>query len=212
VEIEITRAEIDIDTVYLEMLPGNIAHIEIIHFSLRTDQEVSSVLDDALRSGATAIILDLRGNPGGLLNTVINVADEFLDGGTILYQADDDGNVIEEWKASSGGLAADLPLAVLVDGGSASGSEVLAGALQDHGRAPLIGTTTYGKGSVQLIRELGDGSALYVTSARWLTPNGHLIEGQGLTPDFEVPITDEDLAQGIDPQLERAIDYIQTGA
>ena len=212
VEIEITRAEIDIDTVYLEMLPGNIAHIELIHFSLRTDQEVSSVLEDALRSGATAIILDLRGNPGGLLNTVINVAEEFLDGGTILYQADDDGNVIEEWKASSGGLAADLPLAVLVDGGSASGSEVLAGALQDHGRAPLIGTTTYGKGSVQLIHELSDGSALYVTSARWLTPNGHLIEGQGLTPDFEVPITEEDLAQGIDPQLERAIDYIRTGA
>ncbi|MBA7607811.1 hypothetical protein ES703_14980 [subsurface metagenome] len=119
---------------------------------------------------------------------------------------------MEEWKASSGGLAADLPLAVLVDGGSASGSEVLAGALQDHGRAPLIGTTTYGKGSVQLIHELSDGSALYVTWARWLTPNGHLIEGHGLTPDFEVPITEEDIAQGIDPQLERAIDYLETGA
>ena len=212
VEIEITREEIDIDTVYLEMLPGNIAHIELIHFSLRTDQEVSSVLSDALESGATAIILDLRGNPGGVLNTVINVADEFLDSGIILYQADDDGNIMEEWKASSGGLAADLPLAVLVDGGSASGSEVLAGALQDHGRAPLIGTTTYGKGSVQLIHELSDGTALYVTWARWLTPNGHLIEGQGLTPDFEVPITEEDIAQGIDPQLERAIDYLETGA
>ncbi len=212
VEIEITREEIDIDTVYLEMLPGNIAHIEIIYFSLRTDKEVSSVLSDALSRGATAIILDLRGNPGGLLDTVVDVADEFLDGGTILYQVDGEGEIIKEWKASSGGLAVDLPLAVLVDGGSASGSEVLAGALQDYGCAPLIGTTTYGKGSVQLIRELSDGSALYVTSARWLTPNGHLIEGQGLTPDFEVPITEEDITQGIDPQLERAIDYIQTGA
>ena len=212
VEIEITREEIDIETVYLKMLPGNIAHIEVIHFSLRTDKEVSSVLSDALTSGATAIILDLRGNPGGLLDTVVEVADEFLDDGIILYQADDQGEVTTEWKASSGGLGADLPLAVLVDGGSASGSEVLAGALQDHGRAPLIGTTTYGKGSVQFIHELSDGSALYVTSARWLTPNGHLIEGQGLTPDFEVPITEEDIAQGIDPQLQRAIDYIQTGA
>jgi carboxyl-terminal processing protease len=210
VEVELIRAEINLDSVYLEMLPGDIAHIEITYFSLRTDQEVSSVLSDALSRGATAIIVDLRGNPGGLLDTVVNVADEFLDGGTILYQADDEGNVIAEWKASSGGLATDLPLAVLVDGSSASGSEVLAGALQDHGRAPLIGTQTYGKGSVQLIRELSDGSALYVTTARWLTPNGHLIEGQGLTPDFEVPITEEDIAQGIDPQLERAIVYIQT--
>ena len=211
VEIEVIREEIDLDTVYLEMLPGDIAHIQITYFSLRTDKEVSSVLSDALSRGATAIVLDLRGNPGGLLDTVVDMADEFLDGGTILYQADDEGNVVAEWKASSGGLAADLPLAVLVDGGSASGSEVLAGALQDHGRGPLIGTKTYGKGSVQLIRELSDGSALYVTSARWLTPNGHLIEGLGLTPDFEVPITEEDIALGIDPQLERAIVYLQTG-
>jgi len=211
VEIEVIREEIDLDTVYLEMLPGGIAHIQITYFSLRTDKEVSSVLSDALSRGATAIVLDLRGNPGGLLDTVVDMADEFLDGGTILYQADDEGNVVAEWKASSGGLADDLPLAVLVDGGSASGSEVLAGALQDHGRGPLIGTKTYGKGSVQIIHELSDGSALYVTSARWLTPNGHLIEGLGLTPDFEVPITEEDIAQGIDPQLERAIVYLQTG-
>ena len=212
VEIEIIREEIDLDSVYLEMLPGDIAHVQITYFSQRTDKELSSILSDALSRGATAIVLDLRGNPGGLLDTVVDVADEFLDGGTILYQADDEGNVVAEWQASSGGLAVDLPLAVLVDGASASGSEVLAGALQDHGRAPLIGTKTYGKGSVQLIYELSDGSALYVTSARWLTPNGHLIEGQGLTPDFEVPITEEDIAQGIDPQLERAIDYLQTGA
>jgi carboxyl-terminal processing protease len=211
VEIEVIREEIDLDSVHLEMLPGDIAHIQITHFSQRTDKEVSSVLSDALSRGATAIILDFRGNPGGLLDTVVDVADEFLDGGIILYQADDEGHVLAEWKASSGGLAADLPLAVLVDGASASGSEVLAGALQDHGRGPLIGTKTYGKGSVQLIHELSDGSALYVTSARWLTPNGHLIEGLGLTPDFEVPITEEDIAQGIDPQLERAIIYLQTG-
>ncbi len=211
VEIEVTREEIPLDSVYLEMLPGNIAYIEIIHFSERTDQELSSILSDALSSGAMDIVLDLRGNPGGLLNTVVDVADEFLDGGTILYQADDQGEVMKEWKASSGGLATDVPLAVLVDGGSASASEILAGALQDHGRAPLIGTTTYGKGSVQLIDELSDGSALYVTTARWLTPDGHLIEGVGLTPDFEVEITEEDVAQGIDPQLERAIQYIEMG-
>ena len=211
VEMEITREEIKLDSVYLELLPGNIAHITITHFTLRTGEELDTILTEALSDGVAGIVLDLRGNPGGLLNGAVDVADQFLDDGIILYEANGEGEVIKEFKASPGGLATDLPLTVLVNGGSASSSEVLAGALQDHRRAPLIGTTTFGKGSVQAIRELSGGSALYVTAASWLTPNGHQIEGQGLTPDFEVPITEEDIAQGIDPQLERAIDYIETG-
>lgn len=203
VEVEIIREQIDLDSVYLEMLPDNIAHIQITYFSLRTSAELIAVLNDARSSGAAGIVLDLRGNPGGLLNIVVDVASQFLDDGIVLYEVNGEGEVIREWRASPGGLATDLPLAILVDGGSASGSEVLAGALRDHGRAPLIGTITFGKGSVQVIRELSDGSALYVTSARWLTPNGHQIEGQGLPPDLEL--------EGADAQLERAIDYIKTG-
>ena len=199
VAVEITRDRIDLESVLLEMLPHDIAHIQITYFSLRTGEEFTAALSDALQSELKGIVLDLRGNPGGTLNTVVDVAGQLLDGGIVLYQLDSEGER-SEWRASSGGLATDLPLAVLVDGGSASGSEVLAGALRDRGRAPLIGTTTYGKGSVQIVRELSDGSALRVTSTRWLTPDGHLIEGVGLTPDIEV--------EGADAQLERAIDYI----
>lgn len=209
VAIEIVREEIKIDSVYLDMLPDDIAHIQITHFAERTPVELTSALNSALQSDAWGIILDLRGNPGGLLDVVVDVADEFLDGGIILYAADGEGDIIEDFPASSGGLATDLPLIVLVDGGSASGSEVLAGALQDHERATLIGTITYGKGSVNILHELSDGSALYVTTARWLTPDLHLIEGVGLTPDIEVEITAEDIASGQDPQLESAIEYLQ---
>jgi carboxyl-terminal processing protease len=211
IEIEITREEIKLDSVYLELLPGNIARIMITHFTLRTGEEMDTILAEALSDGVAGIVLDLRGNPGGLLNSAVDVADQFLDDVIILYEANGEGKVIMEFKASAGGLATDLPLIVLVDGGSASASEVLAGAIQDHERAPLIGTTTFGKGSVQAIRELSGGSALYVTAASWLTPAGHQIDGQGLIPDFEVQRTEEDIAQGIDPQLERAIDYIETG-
>ncbi len=209
VTIEIVREEITLDSVYLDMLPDNIAHVRITYFSERTHEEFTAVLNNALQSGALGIILDLRGNPGGYLQGVVDVASEFLDGGIVLYEADDEGDIIKEWSASSGGLATELPLVVLVDGGSASGSEVLAGALQDRGRAKLIGTRTYGKGSVCIVRELSDGSGLYVTTARWLTPDRRLIEGVGLSPDFEVEITEEDIASGQDPQLEFAIDYLE---
>jgi carboxyl-terminal processing protease len=200
-EMEIRRAEITIDSVCLDLLPDNIAHIRITHLSERTHAEFSSALDDARGDGAEGIILDLRNNPGGYLHVAVDIASEFLDGGIVLYEADDEGNIVKEWPASPGGLALDLPVALLVNGGSASGSEVLAGALRDRGRAPLIGTRTYGKGSVCLVQELSDGSAVYVTTTRWLTPDGRLIEGQGLAPDFE--ITDEET------QLQFAIEHVK---
>jgi carboxyl-terminal processing protease len=209
VAIEIVREEIELNSVYMDMLPDDIAHIQITHFSERTPDELAAALNEALQSGAGGIIIDLRGNPGGLLDTVVDVASNFLDGGIVLYEADGAGNITNPRPASSGGVATDLPLAVLVDGGSASGSEVLAGALQDRGRAPLIGTKTYGKGSVNILQELSDGSALYLTTAYWLTPNRYLIQGVGITPDFEVEITAEDIASGRDPQLEFAVAYIQ---
>ena len=209
VEVEIIREEITLDSVYLDMLPDDIALLQITYFEESTPDELTTALNDARQSGAWSIILDLRGNPGGYLHVVVDVASEFLDGGIVLNEADEAGDIIEEWAASSGGLATDLPLVILVDGSSASGSEVLAGALQDHGRAILIGTETYGKGSVNVLHRLSDGSALYVTTARWLTTDHHPIEGVGLTPDIEVEITAEDIASGRDPQLESAIEYLE---
>ena len=208
VTIEIVREEITIDSVYLDMLPDDIALIQITRFADKTSDELTTELSDAIQSGAWGIILDLRGNPGGYLDVTVDVASEFLDGGIVLYEADEAGNIFKEWTASSGGLAIDLPIVVLVDDGSASGSEVLAGALQDRGRATLIGTETFGKGSVNVVRKLSDGSALVVTTARWLTPDHHMIEGVGLTPDIEVNITIDDIASGRDPQLESAIQYL----
>ena len=210
VEISIVREVIELESVSLEMLTGDIAHITITHFSGDTADELVDSLEQAIGDGAEGIVLDLRGNPGGYLHIVVDIADEFLDGGIVLYEADESGNVIEEHEAGSGGLAVDMPLAVLVDGGSASGSEVLAGALQDRDRAPLIGTETYGKGSVNILLQLSDGSAMYITTARWLTPDYNLIEGIGLTPDIEVEITEDDIIAGNDPQLDAALDYLMT--
>ncbi len=209
IEIEILRREIELETVSVEMLTDEVARIHITHFSQNTYEEFVDVLFEAYDSGAEGIVLDLRNNPGGYLHVVVDIADEFLDGGIIMYQENADGTVEEE-EASSGGLATDLPLVVLVDEGSASGSEVLAGALQDRDRAQVVGTVTYGKGSVNLMLELSDGSALYVTTARWLTPDGHLIEGLGLTPDFEVEITEDDVLNERDPQMDFAIDHLES--
>ncbi len=209
VEVVIVREEIELDTVYLQMLPDEIAYILITYFTERTHEELVAALNDAIAAGAKGIILDLRNNPGGYLHIVVLVADEFLDSGIVLYQADDEGRVTGELTASPSGLATELPMALLVNGGSASGSEVLAGALQDHERAALIGNTTYGSGSVKAFYELSDGSALYLTVGRWLTPNRHLIEGLGLEPDFEIEVTEEDIQSGRDPQLERAVEYIK---
>ena len=201
VELEIIRAEIELPSVTLEM-KEDIAYVYIAHFTERTNAELEPVLQEIIAGTATGIILDLRSNPGGLLLTVIDVANQFLDEGVILYVVDNQGNKTAS-RAKSGGLATDLPLIVLVDDYSASGSEVLAGALQDHGRAEVAGTVTYGKGSVNIHRQLSDGSALYITNGRWLTPDGHVIEGQGIEPDYPLELEGEEAIQW-------AIDYLKS--
>ena len=159
------------------------------------------MLESIVREAATGIILDLRSNPGGLLEAVVDVASRFLKEGIVVYVVDN-----QEKKASLSiepeDVTTDLPLIVLVDNYSASGSEVLAGALQDHARATIAGTRTYGKGSVNILRRLKDGSGLCITTARWLTPNGCLIEGEGISPDRELELEGEDAIQW-------AIDYLK---
>lgn len=210
VEMQIVRAEITEPSVDYKSLSDNIGYIQIAYFADHTVSEFQTALNDLLGNGSKGLILDLRGNPGGYLDVVADIADEFLDNGVILYEATDKLVILHEWDAKPGGLALDTPLVVLVDNSSASGSEVLAGALQDHGRAAIIGTQTFGKGSVDSTYELQDGSALYLTTARWLTPDKHAIEGVGITPDFVVNQSDEDTANGVDTQLNFAIEYLKS--
>ncbi len=199
-EIEIVRAEIEVSSVYFEM-KGDIAYINITYFSERTNEELSPVLQSITQEAATGIILDLRSNPGGLLQTVVDVASRFLKEGIVVDVVDNQGRHTT-LTVKPKGTTTDLPLVVLVDGYSASGSEVLAGALQDYARATIAGTRTFGKGSVNILRQLKDGSGLYITTARWLTPDGRLIEGEGIDPDYELELEGEDAIQW-------AIDYLK---
>lgn len=214
-EFAITRETIEIPTVFPDEVSDkdgnpveNLAYLEIQQF---TDQTVSDLTRELRRiedGGYDGLILDLRRNPGGGLDATVSVADMFINEGIILTQVDRDGSETQ-FDATQGGELLDLPVVVLVGPGSASGSEVLAAALRDHGRATLIGEKTFGKGSVNHLRELSDGGALYVTIARWRTPNGELIEGVGLEPDLPVSFTTEDIEAQRDVQIFAAIDFLQ---
>ena len=192
-EIEITRAKIELPSVRFEMR-GDIAYINITHFSRRTSEELSLVLESVIQQMAAGIILDLRSNPGGSLEAVVDTTSYFLKEGVVVNVVDNQEKQTA-LEVEPNGVTIDLPLVVLVDNYSASGSEVLAGALQDYGRATIAGTKTHGKGSVNILRPLKDGSGLYITTARWLTPNGRLIEGEGLYPDYELELVGEDAIQ-----------------
>lgn len=208
--VTVTRQTIQTPSVawrVLEQEPS-IGYVKIDLFTERTNQELIGALQELLRAGVKSLILDVRDNGGGLLDATVDVASQFIDRGVVLYESRRQ-EAERSYEAKGGGLAVDLPLVVLVNSATASASEILAGALQDHQRAVLIGQHTFGKGSVQLVYDLSDNSSLHVTVARWLTPKRRQIEGAGLTPDIEVPISDEDQTSGSDPQLERAIAYLR---
>ena len=210
-ELSVTRAKITIPLVQSKMLDGNVAYVSLSNFSSpNASSELESAIQDLLAQKPKGLILDLRDNPGGLLQQSLEVADIFLDGGVIASEKDRDGNG-QTFRATPQGAAQDIPLVVLVNGGSASASEIVAGALQDRDRAKLIGETTFGKGSVQLPHQLSDGSELRVTIAHWFTPNDRQIDGKGLTPDIVVPMTQDDATAGRDPQLDRAAQYLING-
>ncbi len=207
---EIIRDRVELVSVAWRVIDAN-GYVRIALFSERTSGELEKALRELREEEVEGLILDLRNNPGGIFpSAAIEVASQFLEGGIIVYERDKDGQE-KPYSVKGGGLATDIPLVVLVNKGSASNSEVVAGAIQDHGRGVLIGEKTFGKGSVQRVHELSDGSGLYVTTAILLTPNRHLIHEEGLTPDIEVPFTQQDLEARIDPQFERALEYLQTG-
>ena len=204
VELEIIRGVIQLESVRLTMLVGRIGHLRVTSFSGTSREELERAMERFERSKGLGLVVDVRNNPGGLLSSVVDVTSQFVDEGLVLYQLDGQGNR-RDWNASSGGLALEVPMVVLMNGFSASASEVFAGAITYHGRAPTIGVTTFGKGSVNNLWPLRDGSAVNFTIGRWYTPDGKLIEGEGIVPDI-VQESPEDDSE--DLQLDLAIEEL----
>jgi carboxyl-terminal processing protease len=211
-EFDVVRQAITVPSVSSEMLDGGIGYVHLYTFGDTTSEDLRQQLDTLLAQNPTGLIVDLRNNGGGYLDTSVRVASEFISDGPILSERFGDGSE-HVYSAQPGGLATEIPLVVLVNDGTASASEIVAGAIQDSGRGILVGTTTFGKGSVQNWIPLdGDGGAVRVTIARWYTPNGRQISDAGLTPDVSVDLTDQDVESGKDPQLERAIQVLQAAS
>ena len=208
-DVSIKRAKIVVPSINSEMLDQNIAYVRLYNFGENTTEELHQTLKELLDENPDGLIFDLRNNGGGYLTTAIEVSSEFIKSNQIvMYEEFGDGSRTT-YKAKRGGLATDIPLIVLVNEGTASASEITAGAIQDYKRGLLVGTTTFGKGSVQNWISLSNKQGgIRVTTARWLTPSERQIHKVGLEPDVIVDITEEDALEGIDPQLEKAIELI----
>ncbi len=203
-----TRFEIPIiETNYFE--EENIGYVRLTEFNRNAESLLTEAVTELMAKNPDGIIFDLRDNPGGFLDQSIAVADLFLPEGVVLYERNIQG-LDETFTAENGDIAESVPMVVLVNAGSASASEIVAGAIQDNGRAILIGETTFGKGSVQTVHTLSNGAELRVTIARWYTPNNNSIDKQGITPDIEVE-SPQDLGGENDTQLQRALEYLTTG-
>jgi carboxyl-terminal processing protease len=207
-DVAITRGKIVIKSATGEMLDNGIGYVQITTFGDRTTPELRAALEDLMSQDPRGLVIDLRNNGGGYLTTSVEVASEFISEGVILYEQYGDGRR-NTFEALGDGLATEIPLVVLVNQGTASASEIVAGSIQDYGRGKLVGVTSYGKGSVQNWVPLTDNQgAVRVTIAKWLTPNERHIQGNGLTPDFEVELTEEDFEAELDPQLDKAIEVL----
>jgi carboxyl-terminal processing protease len=224
IELDIPRAKVSVPEVTWHMLPGtSIAHIAIAEFGEKVDRQLVEALQGAREGAAKALILDVRGNGGGIKDQAVAVTSQFLKAGNVFQEKDAQGNVTEV-PVKPGGQATDIPLAVLIDGGTASSAEIFAGALQDYKRGKLIGTKTFGTGTVLQPFPLRDGSVVFLAVKMWLTPQGRQIWHQGIAPDIEVPVTEDDrillpemeagisaqdLEQSHDPQLLRAVEVLK---
>ena len=209
-QFTITRARVQIPTIEHEMKEGNIGYVHLYSFETpQAASDLTAAVQELLDQGATGLVLDLRGNGGGRVDQALAIADLFLDKGVIFIERDADGSKVPH-NSVDGEAAEAIPLAVLIDEGSASASEIVAGAIQDRERGVLVGETSFGKGSEQIYMDLSDGSLLRVTFANWFTPNDRSIMGIGLTPDIEVTAP-KDGAGNSDAQLDSAIQYLVTG-
>ncbi len=210
-EIAVVRDTINVPTIETSTDQG-VFVIAFYSFTANSGSLFSKALGEFRDSGSRMLLIDLRGNPGGYLEAAVSVASHFMADGAIVVTEDYNGNRenIEHRSRGTGGVPAGTKVAILIDGGSASASEILSGALQDAGLATLVGAQSFGKGSVQELVKVGDAS-LKVTVARWLTPSGRSISNGGLTPDIKVDFTKEDAEAGRDPQKARAVEFLRTG-
>lgn len=207
-DVELVRAKISLQSVTGKMLDNRIAYVQISSFADNTKSELHKTLQGLLDQKPVGLIIDLRNDGGGYLKTAIDVGSEFIDQGILMFEVHGDGTR-DQYAALGGGLATKIPMVVLINEGTASASEIVSGAIQDYSRAPLVGVTTYGKGSVQIWTPLSNNEgAIRVTVARWLTPKERQINEIGLKPDYEVKITDEDIKAGRDPQLDKAVELL----
>lgn len=217
-ELTITRAVIQVESVEARLIEPGIGYLRLRTFQEDTASRMHGALDRMEREGdqdLRGLILDLRGNPGGLVNQAVEVSDAFLDRGVIVTTRGRGGRLMAEERAHRRGTRREVRIVILVDGQSASASEIVVGALRDNGRAVILGTRTYGKGSVQNVIELPDGSGLKLTVARYHTPSGRCIQGQGIEPDIHVEPPEGGAHAGApgeqrdDPQLRRALDQVR---
>lgn len=208
-KFSITREDIKIDNVKWEILPNNIGYIQIARFGDDVAVLTEKAAKEFKQKGVKAVILDMRGNPGGLLDVSVDVASLWLPKGETVLQQKRGSEVISTEVASGNDILRGIPTVVLINEGSASASEIVAGALKDHNVATLIGQKTYGKGSVQELEKFSGGSELKVTVARWYRPDGQNIDKKGVSPDTEVKMSDDDYKNQRDPQKDAAIDFLQ---
>ncbi|MCX6048811.1 MAG: S41 family peptidase [Chloroflexi bacterium] len=207
--IKVMRDRIEMPTISTDSLGphGEIAYVRLFSFNQNAGKLVRQAIEDAMVRKPQALILDLRGNPGGLLSEAVKITSIFLQDQTVLLERFSDGKT-KTYTTEGNAVTTDLPMVVLVNEGSASASEIVAGALQDSQRAHLVGTKTYGKGSVQLPQTLSDGSIMRVTIAHWFTPKNRTIHGTGLVPDTVAEMSDTAHATGQDSQLDAAVAYL----
>jgi len=207
-DVEITRDVIDIKTVSWELKGNKVAYLKISHFSEDTWKDFQDVAIVITRADPRGLILDLRNNPGGYLDTAVDMAGYWLGKKVVVISRDAQGTE-KEYQANNEGDLRHIPTVVLVNQGSASASEILAGALQDYKQATILGEKTFGKGSVQELENLKDGSALKLTVAYWYTPLGRSINEEGIVPDIEVGMTEDDYLHERDPQLDKALSILE---
>jgi len=212
-EISIVRDTIKIPSIEWSIIEGNIAHIELLHFHENIAGDFSDVSREVLNSNAESIILDMRNNPGGIFNAAISIAGRFIEPNEVVViktgSKKNNGNQVEIKTTGVSPVFLDYPVIVLVNEGTASASEILAGALRDQRGVEIVGTNSFGKGSIQRLHNLHDGSTIKVTEEFFLTPKGSIIDQEGIAPDYEIEITEDDIEEENDPQLEKAIEIIK---
>jgi len=208
-EIKIIRDTIKIPIIKLEIKDDNIAYIQFYHFTENASKEFRRIVGEILNSSVKGIVLDLRNNPGGYLETSVDIASWFLSRNEIVVIEDFGNGKDNKYRSKGYGDLEDIPTVILINRGSASASEILAGALRDIKKIKIVGQKSFGKGSVQQLEKLRDGSSIKITVAKWLTPSGISIRDEGIIPDIEIEITKEDIDEMRDPQLDKAIELLK---